>query len=105
MSKKNTAHRPSQSGQEWVTTKDGCKVRNTAYVPTSQNGVTQPVPSDGHLPGRPKSVVEKDKFGTTRYLDSSGLLHNDYGPAIIYSNGDREWYKHGQRHRDGGPRC
>lgn len=37
MAKKNTAHRPSQAHQEYVTTKDGRKVRNTAYKPRQNN--------------------------------------------------------------------
>ena len=38
MSKKNTARRPSQSDQEWVTTNDGRKVRNLAYQPKESSG-------------------------------------------------------------------
>lgn len=33
--RKDTAHRPSQSDQEYVLRSDGTKVRNTAYVPTA----------------------------------------------------------------------
>lgn len=29
-----------------------------------------------------------------------GLIHRDYGPALIFGCGDKEWYKHGQLHRD-----
>lgn len=36
--KKDTAHRPSQSHMEYVTTKDGRKVRNTAFVSRHNNG-------------------------------------------------------------------
>lgn len=31
-------------------------------------------------------------------------LHSiDDAPAIIYSNGDKYWYKEGKRHRENGP--
>lgn len=40
MSRKGTAHRPSQSHQEFVTTSDGRKVRNTAYNPKSNHQST-----------------------------------------------------------------
>ena len=33
----------------------------------------------------------------------NGVLHRHDGPAIIYSNGSKEWYKYGKRHRDDGP--
>lgn len=36
--KKDTAYRPSQSHMEYVTTKDGRKVRNTAFVPRHNDG-------------------------------------------------------------------
>lgn len=40
MSRKGTAHRPSQSHQEFVITSDGRKVRNTAYNPKSNHQST-----------------------------------------------------------------
>ena len=40
MSRKGTAHRPSQSHQEFVTTSDGRKVRNTAYNPKNNHKST-----------------------------------------------------------------
>lgn len=60
MSRKGTAHRPSQSHQEFVTTSDGRKVRNTAYNPKSNH---QPTSSSA-------SVVRSD-FGQedTSYED------------------------------------
>ena len=30
-------------------------------------------------------------------------LHRDDKPALIYSDGSKEWYKNGERHREGGP--
>ena len=41
--------------------------------------------------------------GTEKFLDEEGRLHRDDGPAVRYSNGDKEWYKHGDRHREGAP--
>jgi len=39
-----------------------------------------------------------------KYLSfKDGKLHNDNGPAIVYSNGTQEWYKDGKCHRDNGP--
>ncbi len=37
------------------------------------------------------------------YLDENGQLHKLDGPALIYVNGDKSWYKHGRRHRIDGP--
>ena len=43
-----------------------------------------------------------EKNGDKRhYLND--LLHNDYGPAIIYSNGDKCWYQYDELHRENGP--
>lgn len=41
MAKKSTAHRPSQANQEYVTTKDGRKVKNTAYKPRQSTSSSQ----------------------------------------------------------------
>jgi hypothetical protein len=41
--------------------------------------------------------------GYKEYLDSDGHLHNDNGPAVIYFNGDKQWYCHGRFHRLDGP--
>ena len=40
MAKKTTAHRPSQSDQEYVIMSDGRKVRNTAYIPSAKKNTT-----------------------------------------------------------------
>lgn len=42
-----------------------------------------------------------DKKGEEWRLN--GLLHRDDGPARIYSNGTKQYYKHGYLHRVGGP--
>lgn len=33
----------------------------------------------------------------------SGTIHKENGPALIYPNGDRVWYKHGMYHNEYGP--
>ena len=44
-----------------------------------------------------------DSDGTVRYYNSLGQLHREYGPAVEYSDGDREWWQNGQLHRLDGP--
>lgn len=41
--------------------------------------------------------------GDVIYLDENGRPHREDGPAIIYKNGEENWYLHGRRHRVGGP--
>jgi len=43
-------------------------------------------------------IINGDQFW---YCD--GVLHKEFGPAVIYKNGTREWYEHGVRHRNDGP--
>lgn len=43
------------------------------------------------------------QYGRYEIRNSNGLLHRDDGPAVIYSNGMRYWYRNGERHRDDGP--
>lgn len=45
--------------------------------------------------------VHKDKEKTSYYF--CNLLHRLDGPAIVYENGDKRWYKYGLLHRVGGP--
>jgi len=33
----------------------------------------------------------------------NGKFHREDGPAIEWSNGDKEWFKNGKRHREDGP--
>jgi hypothetical protein len=35
--------------------------------------------------------------------DNNYEFHRDGGPAVVYPNGDKYWYKHGVIHREGGP--
>jgi hypothetical protein len=44
-----------------------------------------------------------DTHGNKWWHDSDGNIHRTDGPAIIYADGDCEWYQHGLRHRDNGP--
>lgn len=47
------------------------------------------------------SKYEIDIHGTSRQYNENGRLHsyNDE-PAVIYTNGDKIWYKDGKQHRD-----
>ena len=47
-----------------------------------------------------KYRVDVDECGTRRYYNSANQLHCKDGPAIVLSNGSREWYRNGLRHRD-----
>jgi len=45
----------------------------------------------------------KYKFGICWYKNGTDTLHKETGPAKIYSNGSRFWYKNGLAHRTDGP--
>ena len=45
----------------------------------------------------------RDSFSGTVRCVSHGKLHNPNGPAIIWENGDKEWWVNGQLHRIDGP--
>ena len=44
-----------------------------------------------------------DSYGDVYYYNALGQLHREYGPAVEYSDGDREWRQNGQLHRLDGP--
>ena len=45
-----------------------------------------------------------DNFHTwIEWLDEDGMLHNEDGPAIVFDDGIRMWYRHGKLHREDGP--
>ena len=46
--------------------------------------------------------LEIDPRGTRRYR-LNGVLHRQWGPAVIFENGTEIWYQNGLRHRLGGP--
>ena len=48
-------------------------------------------------------VIEKDKYGNQCYRNEKNEWHRTDGPAIEYSNGDKEWLIHGVLHREDGP--
>ena len=50
-----------------------------------------------------KYRIEVDRHGTRRYYNSAGQLHRDDGPAVVWRDGDKEWYQNGLRHRDVDP--
>jgi hypothetical protein len=40
--------------------------------------------------------------GLIKYYDKNGEFHREDGPAVLYSNGDKQWYRHGKlTNRDG----
>lgn len=41
--------------------------------------------------------------GTRRYFNQHNLLHRTDGPAIVRTDGTKEWAQNGQRHRIDGP--
>ena len=52
------------------------------------------------------SIVEAGgvfELGVYLVRNSSGQLHRDDGPAIVYPDGPQAWYRNGQLHRDDGP--
>ena len=50
-----------------------------------------------------KYRIDVNHAGTCRYYNVLGQLHRDEGPAIIWADGDLEWWQNGQRHREDGP--
>ena len=39
----------------------------------------------------------------TEWLNSSGLLHREDGPAFEHSDGSKSWFLNGELHREDGP--
>jgi len=44
-----------------------------------------------------------DKEGNRWWFNSEGYYHKIDGPAVEWSNGNKEWFLNGKRHRDDGP--
>ena len=59
--------------------------------------------TDAELYEALKYRVVVDRHGTRRYYNDAGLLHREDGPAVVWRDGDLEWYQNGQRHRDVDP--
>ena len=50
-----------------------------------------------------KYCVKVDRYGTRRYYNGAGQLHRLEGPAVVWPNGNCEWYQNGRLHRTNGP--
>ena len=52
-----------------------------------------------------KYYVTVDEEGNTRWHKDAKckVLHRENGPAIVCTNGHKEWWQNGQRHRIDGP--
>jgi hypothetical protein len=48
-------------------------------------------------------TVEKDEHGTITYHNADGKLHNPHGPAIVFADGEKEYYINGKLHNENGP--
>lgn len=45
----------------------------------------------------------KVEEGVIKWFNEAGQLHRESGPAVEYSNGQKEWWLNNQRHREDGP--
>ena len=51
-----------------------------------------------------RSYIKNRRNGIYHYKDvDCKILHNEYGPAIHYDNGSKEWHVNGKLHRFDGP--
>jgi hypothetical protein len=49
-------------------------------------------------------TVKVDKEGTVKYYKpGTDVLHREDGPAVVWTRGNKAWYKEGKYHREGGP--
>jgi hypothetical protein len=53
------------------------------------------------MPETPRFKI--DQYGNHIYYDDTGSIHRTGGPAIVASNGYKEWRHHGELHRTDGP--
>jgi len=42
-------------------------------------------------------AVETDENSTVTYRNANGKLHNSNGAAVVYSDGDKEYYINGKK--------
>lgn len=67
----------------------------------------QLVPNGGHMTDASDSsdvpTCRTDEYGARRWELPDGRLHREDGPAIEHANGDVEWWRYDDPHRDGGP--
>jgi hypothetical protein len=50
-----------------------------------------------------KNLQYQSFIGSTIHLDEENRFHKEAGPAIIETDGDKYWFKHGKLHRLDGP--
>jgi hypothetical protein len=51
-----------------------------------------------------KQFIKTTAFRTRYFSDEAmTVLHREDGPAVEYSDGDKDWYINGKRHREDGP--
>jgi len=48
-------------------------------------------------------TVETNENGTIIHRNADGDFHNPHGPAIVYSDGEKEYYINGKLHNENGP--
>ena len=48
-------------------------------------------------------TVETDEYGTIRYYNAEGDLHNPHGPAVIFADGGKQYYINDKLHNGNGP--
>lgn len=49
------------------------------------------------------SYIRFDPYGNKHCYNEYNEYHNEYGPAVIDSDGCKEWWVNGLRHRKDGP--
>ncbi len=52
---------------------------------------------------QPAPQLVKAEDGVKRWFNEKGELHREDGPAIVWPDGTKMWFKNGQRHREDGP--
>ena len=82
-----------------ISTVSGTLNKTTAYKLQK----VSPMTNETDLYDALKYRVEVSVAGMRRYYNNSGRLHREEGPAVIWPNGECEWYRNGLRHRDNGP--
>ena len=50
-----------------------------------------------------KPICITDKDGNKRWYNEFGSYHREDGPAVIWKNGNTQWYFNGKCHREDGP--
>ena len=71
---------------------------NTQHV-AGEDCVLSDIYFDTNLPDAEKRLSK----GTVYFLNSAGKLDRNDGPAVIFPDGTKNWYRNGKCHRDGAP--